>query len=208
MLRTSAAAVLAVAVAIATASPALAGEAAGYGKTQGAIPGILVGPKLNLIALPPGIGVEAKLLENSLGLSFDLGIVPPVKLGEASASWLDWSFGARYYPWRARFYLGAAVGSRTFAASATDSSTGVDRKAKADVTSFYLAPELGWKFVWDGGFFMGIDLGYQIIVSKKVTLDIPGGIDPKKSKDVTDAADNVGKIGLPVLTLLQVGYFF
>ena len=51
--------------------PPVADESGAYGKTQGAIPAILLGPKLNLVALPPGIGLEAKLLGNSLGLSLD-----------------------------------------------------------------------------------------------------------------------------------------
>ena len=203
-MRPIAAAVLA--AALVAASPAVADESGAYGKTQGAIPGILLGPKLNLVALPPGIGLEAKLLGNSLGLSLDLGLVPSVTISNASDSWIDLNLGARYYPWRARFYVGAAVGGRSFSATATD--TAKNLQAKATVTSFYLAPEIGWKFVWDGGFFLGIDLGYQIIISANTTLDIPSGVDPAKSKNVTDAADKIGKIGLPVLTLLQLGYFF
>ena len=200
------AAVAVVATALAAAAPALAEEPSGYGKTQGAIPGILIGPKVNLVALPPGVGLEAKLLGNSLGLAFDLGFVPPTTISNAKVSWTDWSLAARYYPWAARFYVGAALGSRSFTAKATDDVTGLE--AKADVTSRYVAPEIGWKFVWESGFFLGIDLGYQIILSKKTTFDIPGGIDPGKSQDVTDASDDLGKIGLPILTLVQLGYFF
>ncbi len=197
---------LAAILALAAASPALADG--GYGKTQGVIPGVLLGPRLNLVALPPGVGVEARMLGNALGLSLDFGFVPGTTIGGASVSWNDLSLGARYYPWSARFYLGARLGSRSFSASAEDSSTGITLKAKASVTSTYLAPELGWRFMWESGFFMGIELGYQVILSTSATFDIPGGVDPTKQKDVRDAADQIGKIGLPILTLVQVGWYF
>jgi hypothetical protein len=197
---------VAVAAAIAAASPALAEEQASYGKTQGAIPGILVGPKLNVIALPPGLGLEAKLLGNQMGLAFDYGFIPTQTIDKASVSWTDWSLAARWYPWAARFYVGAAYGSRNFSVSAKDDKTG--QEAKASVSSNYIAPELGWKFVWDSGLFLGIDLGYQIVLGHSATFTIPGGVDPSKEKDVRDASDTVGKTGLPILTLLQVGYFF
>jgi len=201
----------AIAAILAIASPARADEPA-YGKTQGAIPGILIGPKLNIFAIPPGFGLEAKLLENKLGLAFDLGIIPTTKAvdsgdsGEATLQWLDWSLAARYYPWAARFYVGLAAGGRTITAAAKNNQTGVE--AKAEVSSTYIAPEIGWKFVWDAGFFMGIDLGYQIIVSNSSSFTLPRGVDPKDEKDVRDLSDQLGKTGLPILTLLQVGWLF
>jgi hypothetical protein len=202
-MRTLAAAVIA---SLALAPSTRGDEPGGYGKTQGLLPGVLVGPRLNVVSLPPGVGVDVKTLGNALGLSLDVGIVPKVHVGQVHVSWSDLSVGAKFYPWRGRFYLGARAGSRSFRASAQDTSTGLE--AKADVTSTYLAPELGWRFVWDSGVYMGLELGYQIVLATKETLDIPGSVDPTKQKDVRDAADQIGKIGLPILTLLQVGWFF
>jgi hypothetical protein len=199
--------ILAAALVLASSSPALA--SADYGKTEGVVPGVLFGPHLNLIALPPGFGLEARTLSNRLGLSLDYGFVPTVTVEEAKASWNDLSLGARFYPWAGRFYLGARVGTRSFEASAKDdTSPGAALEAKAKVKSTYLAPELGWRFAWQSGFFLGIELGWQLILSSKTTLDIPVTTDPQTRDDVIDAADVVGDTGLPVLTLVQLGWYF
>lgn len=198
----------AAAVALALASTGVA--RADTWKT-GVIPGALIGPHLNLLSLPPGIGVEVRTLSNQLSVSFDYGYVPPVTISNAKLSWGDYAFGARWYPWAAAFYLGARYGWRSFEASAKDTSTlaaNATVEAKAKVTGNYLAPELGWRFAWQSGFFMGIELGWQVMLSHTTSFDLPAGVDPQSQKDVTDAADQVGKTGLPVLTLLQLGYYF
>ena len=199
--------VIAAVVALGLASPALPLAQDGYGKTQGLLPGVLIAPKLNLIALPPGGGLEVRTLGNQLGLSFDFGIVPMTKVGTmAKIGWNDFSLGAKWYPWAARFYLGARGGVRSFDAKGRDDATGLE--AKASVKSTYLAPELGWHFTWESGFFLAVELGYQLILSKSSTFTFPAGIDQGTQSDVQDAADLVGKVGLPVLTLLQLGYYF
>lgn len=199
---------LAAALALALASPALAASS-GYGKTEGAVPGVLFGPHLNLLALPPGLGLEVRALENQLGLSLDFGFVPSTTIEQAEASWNDLSLAARWYPWAGRFFLGARAGTRSFEASAKDETApGVTTEASAKVRSTYLAPELGWRFAWQNGFFMGIELGWQLILSSDTTLDIPAATDPQTRADVVDAADAVGDTGLPILTVLQLGWYF
>jgi hypothetical protein len=194
----------------AVAALVLASPAVGRADTwkTGVVPGVLLGPHLNLISLPPGAGLEVRTLSNQLGFSFDFGWVPPVTVSNARASWTDLSLGARWYPFASAFYVGARGGQRGFKATAKDTTAGSNLEAKATVTGTYLAPELGWRFSWQSGFFMGIELGYQFILSHTETLDVPGGIDPKTQADVSDAADVIGKTGLPVLTLLQLGYYF
>lgn len=187
--------------------PAGASGETTYGKGEGFLPGMVIGPKLAILSLPaPALGIEAKI-DNVLGLSFDYGFIPDVTIDDVTAGYRDWNFAARWYPWQRAFYIGAALGRRSFEASKRDDATGL--KASVDVASTYLAPELGWRWVWNSGFFLGMDLGYQIILSSKTTLDIPAGIaGSTTAADVRDTADDVGEIGLPIVSLLQVGYFF
>ena len=204
---TSPAAATAPAPAPSPVSPVAATQ--GYGKPSGLLPGMVIGPKLHLIGVPPGFGLEARVA-NTFSFSVDYVLVPTIKIpgaegAEAKLSWGDFSGAARWHPWHASFYLGAAVGSRSFKASAKDSAS--TATAKAEVTSTYLAPEIGWRWIWGNGFFLGMDLGYQIILSKKSTLDLPTGVTSQNQKDVTDAADQIGKIGLPILSLLQIGWY-
>jgi hypothetical protein len=187
------------------ASPVAEPERApGYGKTEGLIPGLLIGPKLSLIQVPtPSIGIEAKLLQNRLGLSFDYDLLPSVDVMDVEVGYTDWNLAAKWYPWQRSFFIGAALGNRSFWARATEAST--QTEVKAEVSTTYFAPEIGWRFVWNSGFFMGIDLGYQIVMSSDVTLHAGTST---QSVDVNDAADDLGKVGFPVISLLQVGYFF
>jgi hypothetical protein len=191
-------------VALALGTTASAGE-----KTSGVLPGILIGPKLSLIALPtPSLGVEAKGL-GMFGASVDLGYLPMTSVGgqgNAKIGFTNISATARVFPFAGSFFLGAGLGSRTFKAEASDTATGLT--AKAEVSSVYIAPQLGWRWIWESGFFMGVDLGWQFVVSHKLTLTTPIGANPQDIKDVQDASDTVGKVGLPILGLLQLGWFF
>jgi hypothetical protein len=220
---------LAAALAVALAMPAVAGasatvlppaaapsalpappppvEPAAYGKSSGVIPGVVFGPKLSILSIPaPGVGFEAKIL-NAFGLSFDYDLIPKVSLMEVSAGYHDWNVAAKWYPWRGAFFLGAAVGRRTFEASAKDVTTGL--KASVEVESSYVVPEIGWRWVWNSGFFLGMDLGYQIVTSSRTKLEIPSvAATTDAAEDVTHAGEDLGRIGFPILSLLQVGIFF
>jgi hypothetical protein len=53
----------------------------------------------------------------------------------------------------------------------------------------------------------GIDLGYQIITSTKSTFDLPPGMSAQDRQDLEDAANHLGKIGFPIVSLLQLGFY-
>jgi hypothetical protein len=178
----------------------------GYGKSEGLIPGVLIGPKLALVNLPtPGFGVEAKFAGNLLGASFDYGLIPDITITDVTVGMHAWNVGAKIYPFRGSFFLGALYGNRNFTGSKVDASTGL--KAAVDISSTYIAPELGWRWVWNSGFFLGMDLGWQFVTSSSVTLTAPGGISQQTVNDVQSKGNDIGKAGLPVLGLLQVGFF-
>lgn len=182
-------------------------QPAAYGKAEGLLPGMVIGPKLALVPLPGlfGVGLEAKFL-NLVGVGLDYNFFPSTGMGNVKIGFNDISLAARVFPWRSRFYLGAALGQRNFWGKASDSLTG--QEIKVEVKSTYLAPELGWRFVWSSGFFMGIDLGYQIVLSPSMTLTLPPGtIDATDKKDVEDAGKEIGKVGLPIISLLQFGFY-
>lgn len=180
-----------------------------YGKPSGLIPGVVLGPKFALLPVPYafGVGLEARFA-NQYGVGVDYNWIPSIGFGDqVKVGFNDISLNARIFPWKARFYLGAALGQRNFFAKVEDSLS--RQELKVEVKSTYLAPEIGWRFVWGGGFFMGIDLGYQIVLSSDTTLKIPGvPVDVTDQKNVQDAGDELGKIGLPIISLIQLGYYF
>jgi hypothetical protein len=189
-------------------APAAQAEGAPYGKVSGIIPGMVIGPKLNLLTLSPGIGIEAKI-GGQLGVSVDYGLWPQTTMAgdevDVTIDMKDLRAGVRYFVTGKAFFVGAEIGRRTFTFEATNT---VGDYANLDVVSTYVAPEIGWRFVQPSGLFFGFDLGYQIMLSSKNTLKsnlIPSA---QTRQDVEDAGDALGKAGLPVLGLLSLGYFF
>jgi hypothetical protein len=196
----------------ATGAPPAPAPAEVYGKASGLLPGFLIGPSLHLLPIPSvvGVGMEARILD-TLGVALDYNLIPSVGVpgaesADAKMEYRDLSGAVRWFPWRRAFYLGAALGTRTFKATATDTATGL--RGTAEVTSTYLAPEIGWRWIWPSGFFLGMDLGYQVILSSKETFDLPASLDPVDKQDLEDAANDLGKIGFPILSLLQLGWYF
>jgi hypothetical protein len=168
---------------------------------------MVIGPKLSILSLPaPGIGVEAKI-RNVVGLSLDYQLIPDVRADDLKVEYTDVKLAAKWYPWHGAFSLGAAFGRRSFEATAHDDATNLD--ASVEVASTYLAPQLGWRWVWNSGLFLGMDLGYQIILSSRTTLSVPVAIaGGETDQDVKEAGDDLGKLGFPIVSLLQIGWFF
>lgn len=197
------------ALTVAPPAPAPAAAEPVYGKAEGLIPGMVIGPKFALLPVPYafGLGLEAKFA-NQFGAGLDYNWIPSLGIGdEVKVGFSDISLNGRVFPWKGRFYVGAALGQRNFFAKVQDSLS--REQLKVEVKSTYLAPEVGWRFVWGGGFFMGIDLGYQIVVSSKMSLTLPTGlgVDPTDKKNVEDAGSDLGKVGLPIISLIQLGFY-
>jgi hypothetical protein len=183
------------------ASPALAGKA------EGVIPEVLMGPKLGIVSFPaPTVGAEAQVA-GWLGLSFDYGWFPDIKLKlhDATVGWNLWSVGAKVFPLRGSF-LGVLWCARSIRIRAQDPSTGLSGRGR--ITSHYLAPELGWRFVHGSGFTLGVDLGWQFVTATNRRLDVPAGYDPDTEKDVREWSRRLEHQGIPVLGLLDVGWMF
>ncbi len=178
-------------------------------KTEGLIPGILFGPKLSIISLPtPALGVEVKAYQ-LFGASFDYGFIPDFKAGSVTLGMKTWNVGAKVYPMRGAFFLGASLGGYTFTGKSTVSDVnGQPVAAKLDISATFIAPEIGWRWVWTSGFFTGLELGWQFPLNYKSTLDVPGGASSGSIKDVRDNADKYVKSGLPMLGLFELGWFF
>jgi hypothetical protein len=171
----------------------------------GLIPGVLFGPRLSLISLPtPALGLEVKAL-NLFGASFDYGFIPTFKVSNVSVGLSSWKAGLKVYPFRGAFFLGGALSGYRFRGAKRDSSgTQVER---LEITTFSLAPELGWCFVTGSGFFTSIELGWQFPRTYRSTLYVQAGSTPGELKDVRDKADEYLRNGLPVLGLLELGWF-
>lgn len=179
-------------------------------KTEGVIPHVLIGPRLSLITLPtPSIGLELKAFRY-LGASFDYGFIPEVHVSDVRAKFSTWNVGAKLYPFGGVFFVGAALGHYEFTArsTGTDDRTGTAVQTRATVSSTFLAPQLGFRWVGSSGFFTAFDLGWAFPLNYESTLDAPSAADAGTAKDIRENADEYVKKGIPLLGFLGLGWFF
>ncbi len=196
-----------------TAQTTAAAESEGYGKTQGIIPGVplVFGPKLSVAFPHPSIGLEVKL-DNLVGASFDYGLIPDISFKNFTLGIKGWHLAGRLYPFRGAFFAGVALGRRTFTGSGTVTVGPGTETATLTEDATYLAPEIGWRWVWQSGLFLGVEIGWEFTLSHTretspnfATLQSQ---QPDTYNNIISTSDDIHRIGLPHLGFLQVGYFF
>lgn len=123
---------------------------------------------------------------------------------------------ARWHPFMGAFYLGIGLGKQAMTGKAKDTINGQSVEVKVDITSSTLTPQVGWMWgIADGGFFFGVDFGFQSPSGVKSTFTTNADVAAKATaeykeleKDALDKADKLGKTGIPTFTLLRFGYLF
>jgi hypothetical protein len=178
-------------------------------RTEGLIPGILIGPKVSATLLfPPSVmvGGELKVI-GYIGASFEYGVFPRSQTVSSYALSINsWSAGLRAYPFRGAFFVGAVLGRYDLTGTQTSGSGGTATTTTLNVTSMYLGPQIGWKWAFDFGLFLGLNLGYGF------SLDYKSVLTPSNTTgDLKNAQDNLDKYlkpGAPIFTLLELGWLF
>ena len=126
----------------------------------------------------------------------------------------------RWHPFAGSFFVGALYGQQKVTASMTDDIVSgmitYNVTATGEVKSNYVTPHLGW--MWghdDGGFFATFELGYQSPSNVKVsvTSDAPSAAQAlpeyqELEDDAQSDAEKYGKMSLPYLALLKIGWLF
>jgi hypothetical protein len=136
---------------------------------------------------------------------------------------------ARVHPFGGAFFLGGAAGFHTIhgeGARDIDITSGgstvtVNTKVTARINAFYLAPHMGWMWVFKSGFSFGFDLGWLFPFFPGTTLDFSTdkvlsntALDVLKSSSgyqslesaVDDAGHKVGGQSIPFITLLRLSW--
>ncbi len=191
--------------------------ASDVGKKDGLFGAFIFGPKISLGTIPPiaGLGLDAKITP-LFGLGLDYQYVPTLNLGEVSIKFNSTTASFRIFPFMGSMFLGLTYG--TFNGVLEKSGTILTQSISAslEVKTMILAPNIGWRWVWNSGFFMGMKLGYQFPVSVKSTLSASTSIAEilatpeylKMKSDIESAANTYGKMALPHFSLLELGFYF
>lgn len=177
-------------------------------RTEGLIPGVLVGPKVAAALLfPPNVmvGVELKVL-GWVGVSFDYGVFPhDDAYGGYKVTANTWNVGLKAYPFRGAFFVGLVYGSYDLTGT---QDAGVPVLATSlNLKSSYLGPQIGWKWAFDFGLFLGLNMGYGFSLDYTSTLVGPPGSSAGDLRTIQENADKYLKPGAPIFTLLEIGWF-
>ena len=132
----------------------------------------------------------------------------------------------RWFPGDGVFFLGAGFGYQSFKASLGEIVDGNELVINADMSGFFVQPQLGVLWIAQSGFAISFSLGLQIPIPKDpvMTATYAGQPVPDQAtgtipQDVVDQAqsskDNVQSIArlivkypFPTLDLLRIGLFF
>lgn len=188
-----------------------------------------LGVTLGLISLPRPIEIEATYrMFDALAVSAQYSMLPDLTAPGGSASLRLRAFQgiARWFPFKGSFFLGSGVGYQTFQASLSKTVEGGTLTTTADLSGVFVSPQLGWLFVWQSGFALGLQLGVQIPLPKDPVVPstyngqpVPSQPGPGFSQEVVDqsadAKDQVTTLGklankypIPNIQLLRIGFFF
>ena len=179
-------------------------------RTEGVIPGVLFGPKVSTTLLfPPNVmvGFELKVI-GYVGASFEYGVFPrSLTVDKYELQMKSWSAGLRAYPFRGSFFVGVVLGNYDLTATEPASTPG-GRPSTLNVSSLYLGPQIGWKWAFDFGLFLGLNLGYGFSLDYQSTLVEPIPLPNTDLKTAQENADQYLKTGVPIFTMLELGWFF
>jgi hypothetical protein len=132
----------------------------------------------------------------------------------------------RWFPGDGVFFLGAGFGYQNFKASFGELIDGNELTIAADMSGFFVQPQLGVLWISQSGFAISFSLGLQIPIPKDPVVSasylgqpVPAQATGTVPQDVVDQAQStkddvqsvarlIVKYPFPTLDLLRIGFFF
>jgi hypothetical protein len=196
---------------------------------NGAADAARVGFLIGIVTFPRPVEGELTVKLNS---SFALGLKGSY-LPEFSVPGINFKLDlkalegiVRWFPGDGVFFLGAGFGYQSFKASFAEIADGNELTIAADMSGFFLQPQLGVLWISQSGFAISFSLGLQIPIPQDpvVTAVYGGQMVPAQAtgtipQDVVDQAQSskddvqsiariIVKYPFPTLDLLRIGFFF
>lgn len=186
-----------------------------YGKDEGLLGDFKFGPSVSAISFPHLFqGALEMKYQDFLSGAFTYGFWPTLTVSSVKIGMNAYNGRVRWHPFKGSFMLGAIYGVQTLTAKKSDTISGVPAEVAIELKTYYLTPHLGWRWEWNSGFFMGVDLGWQLNhrAKLKVTTNAPAVLQTTQqyidlNKDVVDKGNDIGNTDLPWFTFLHLGFF-
>lgn len=188
----------------------------GYGKVEGIAGPVTFGPSVSLLGFPHPLEValESKY-RDYFGFQGTYGFIPEISIKDVKAKMNAWDVRLRWFPFNGAFYVGAGYGQQTVEGSKTQVILGTSTTASVKVENKFFTPQLGWRWTWESGFFMGLDLGWQFAKDADTSVSSNANAliqaQPQYTtlvNDVKKYGNDYGNKGLPSFTLLHFGFLF
>lgn len=174
------------------------------------------GPMAQIIGFPTifRLGAEARII-GLFGVAASYGIFPEREFNDVKVKANSYLFETKIYPFRGSFYLGAAIGRQKITAIKSYSQGIYSSDITATITSTILSPKLGWRWNIYWKAYLGLELGWQFPVGTKTEVghSFPAAVSTSgdyivAETKIKDEGNKIGATGLPVLGLIQFGFFF
>ena len=151
---------------------------------------------INYVDLPKNLSAEVRL-----------NFFFTISAGIASVRLTKPEVNVKWHPFTSSFFLGIGLGHQIATATATEPSSGAG--VKYSVSSSVATTTLGWLWgISDVGLFGGVDVSYQNPYHVYTTIDTAIPADDTAYTDAREAGEKFGNLGLPLITLIRIGYLY
>lgn len=169
-----------------------------------------VGPSISFVSLPSiaRAGIEMKY-DRILGLSLDAGYMPGSLLGSDETRIIEPRVSLSVYPWRGRFFAGLGLGYTMM----QDTQTKNGKRLSASANLLMISPRIGWRWVFDSGFFLATEFGISVCANVSVAAESDDQgfqkvMDTAYSKrTIADRSKKLTGTVMPYFTVLQIGWY-
>lgn len=152
-------------------------------------------------------------VERVVSLGLEYSVLPSTTFSGVETSFWALAGDLRVFPMRGPFFLGLRAGRQHLGAKGSvNVGVGQTITGAVAVDTIFLNPRLGFLWTFHSGISLGIDAGFQIPVSAKVSglppgtenLMLPAGA-TSLDRQVVSTAKYIGKSTLPTVDLFRIG---
>lgn len=175
-------------------------------------------PSLSILNFPHPLNLGLELVFGEfVGIKYGQSLRPSVTIDGDKLKLDDKQATVRLYPTRSAWFIGMAYGQHEAEANRHDVVNGFDTNIFAKVKSEYWMPTTGFKWVYDSGFTIGVEIGWIFphnsssrVYSDQDLNPIVNADDTYREirRDTEEAAEKYVKDGVPTLGLLEIGWTF
>jgi hypothetical protein len=157
------------------------------------------------VGFPRPLAIEGLVkVERLVVLGLEYSALPTMTISGAQVSFWAAAADVRFFPGRGNFFIGLRAGRQHLGGKGvlTVDPYGSVLESVSIATTF-LNPRIGFLWTWEPGVTLGIDLGVQLPIAKKIESTLPSGY--PATDEVMRVAHAFGGTALPTVDLIRLG---